>query len=76
MLKLPLRRSLKLLNKAAEEEEREYFYRIWLVRYPGYNKETYENFEEFYDKYKPVEIIQDNKTKDEIMEELLEITPK
>lgn len=71
-----MKRSVKLINKAVEEEQREYFYKIWLVRYPEYNEDNYESFEEFYEKYKPGQIIEDNRTKDEIMEELLEITPK
>lgn len=71
-----MKRSVKLINKAVEEEQREYFYKIWLVRYPEYNEDNYESFEEFYDKYKPKKIVQDNETKDEIMEEILSITPQ
>lgn len=73
VLKLPLKRAIKLIRKAEEEEKLEYYYRLWLVRYPSYNKSNYESFEEFYEKVRPKEIKIDNRTEDEIMQEILEI---
>lgn|GEM_PF-3023803 len=73
VLKLPLKRATKLIVKAQEEETKEYYYRWWLVRYPLYDKKTYESFEEFYDKVKPKKIKIDNRSEDEIMSEILEI---
>ena len=61
---------------AQEEEQKEYYYRLWLMRYPLYDKNNYESFDDFYDKYKPKKIIKDNRSKDEIMEEILDIAPK
>lgn len=68
---MPLHRSIKLIDKALEEERKEYYYRLWLVRYPRYDQNTYESFDEFYEKCVPQKVEIDIRTKDEIMEELL-----
>ena len=73
ILKMPIERSLKLIETAQEEETREYYYRWWLVRYPLYDSKNYEPFSEFYDKAKPKNIVYDNRSKEEIMQEILEI---
>ena len=72
--KMPLNAIERLVKKAKEEENREKFYRWWLVRYPLYSKENYETFEEFYDNYGPKKIILDNRPKDELMKEILSIS--
>lgn len=76
VLKLPLKRAIKLIEVAKEKEIEEYFYRLWLVRYPNYDKNNFETFDEFYEKNKPKKIVKDTRSKDEIMKEILEITPK
>ena len=71
ILKLSLKQGLKLIEKAQEEDTKEYYYRLWLVRYPLYDEKTYETFEQFYEISKPKLIIKDNRNKDTIMKELL-----
>lgn len=73
MLRLPLDKSLKLIERAREEEMKEYYYRLWLVRYPYYDQKNYESFDEFYDKVRPRKIELDTRSKEEIMREVLEI---
>lgn len=71
ILKLPLDKALKLIEKAQEEETKDYYYRWWLVRYPLYDKNNYESFNDFYEKYKPQKIVYDMRSKDELMNEIL-----
>lgn len=73
VLKLPLKRANKLIAKAMEEETKEHYYSWWLVRYPLYDKQSYESFDEFYDKIKPKKIIIDTRPKEELMKELIGI---
>ena len=68
---MPLHRSIKLIDKALEEERKEHFYRLWLVRYPRYDQNTYESFDEFYDKCVPQKIEVDTKKKKKKKEEKL-----
>lgn len=70
---MPLKRAIKLIEKAKEEETKEYYYRWWLVRVPLYTEKTYETFEEFYDKAKPKKIKYDARDKEEIMKEIKQI---
>ena len=62
---------VKITNKANEEEEKEKKYQLWLVRYPNYDKNNFETFEEFYNKCKPQKIKYDNRNKEEIMKDIL-----
>jgi hypothetical protein len=62
---------MRLIIKAREEEKKERLYRWWLVRYPYYTEANYETFEDFCQKFQPIEI--DQRSKDEIMREILEI---
>lgn len=64
---------MELVEKAQEEETTEYYYRLWLVRYPLYTEKTYESFSEFYEKANPPKVEYDSRTKDEIMQEILDI---
>jgi hypothetical protein len=70
---LPLKRSAKLIKKAQEEIRKEAGYQWWLARYPLYTKDTYETFEEFYDKLHPQKVVYDMRSKDEIMQDILGI---
>lgn len=70
ILKLPYKKALSLIDKALEEDTREYYFRWWLARYPLYTKDNYEPFEEFYDKVKPQQITIDTRSKDELMTEI------
>ncbi|WP_220726832.1 hypothetical protein [Marinilactibacillus psychrotolerans] len=71
VLSLSLRRASKLLNKAIESKKREDTYQWWLARYPTYTEETYESFDEFYEKVYPPKVEMDTRSKDEIMNEIL-----
>ena len=73
---MPLKDAVEIINYAMEQEQKEYYYRFWLVRYPNYTKETFETFEEFYDKYRPQNIKIDNRSKDEIMKDIMKIDRK
>lgn len=67
---------MDLLNHALEEEQKERFYQLWLVRYPNYTKDNFETFGDFYDKYKPQKVQFDTRSKDEIMNDILKIDRK
>ena len=66
---MPLLNAARLINKAAEEERKEIFYRQWLVRFTNMDKETYIPFEEYYESTKPKKL--DQRTTEEIMAEIL-----
>lgn len=73
---MPMKDAVKIINHAMEQEQKEYFYRFWLVRYPGYTKETFETFDEFYDKYKPQSVKYDTRSKEQIMQDIMKIERK
>lgn len=68
---LSIKRAITLIKKAQHEEKIEKTYRWWLARYPLYTKDTYESFEEFYEKLYPPTVAYDLRSKDELMSELL-----
>lgn len=68
---LSIKRAYKLFNKAIKENNREKAYQWWLARLPQYTQETYESFQEFYDKLYPPIIKMDMRSKDEIMNDIL-----
>lgn len=67
---------MELVEKAQEEEKTEYYYRWWLSRYPLYTEKTYESFKEFYEKMNPPAVEYDERSKDELMNEILGIEIK
>lgn len=73
LTRLDYRHAMKLVERAQEEERKEIYYKWWLARYPMYTKDNYESFEDFYDKHTPKKIDYDTRSKDEIMEDILEI---
>lgn len=73
---MQLNRAMQLIEKAREEETKEYYYRWWLVRYPYYKANDYESFEQFYERAKPQKIVIDLRSKEEIMSEMQEIENK
>lgn len=75
-MQMKLSESLKLLEKASDEDRREYAYRLWLARYPQYTEKTYESFDEFYEKIYPPKVIYDVRPKEELMNELLGLQGK
>jgi len=70
-MRMPYQRAIKLIERALEKETEEFYYRLWLARYPNYTPETYETFQEFYDKARPKKIEYDMRDKDELMSEIL-----
>lgn len=67
---------MRLIEKANEEERKEYFYRWWLVRYPLYDQKNYESFNEFYDRVSPKKIEMDTRRTEDIMRDVFEIEHK
>ncbi|MBW8384248.1 MAG: hypothetical protein K0M69_17225 [Youngiibacter sp.] len=61
---------------AREEETRESLFRIYLAGYPNYTKDTYETFDQFYEKCRPKIIQIDTRSKAEIMSEIMAIEDK
>lgn len=76
VLKMPLKDAIEIINHAMEQEQKEYYYRFWLVRYPGYTEKNFETFEDFYDKYRPKKVQYDTRSKDEIMQDIMKIDRK
>jgi wyosine [tRNA(Phe)-imidazoG37] synthetase (radical SAM superfamily) len=76
IIHLPLKRGIKLLKKAMEEDTKEYAYRIYLAAYPNMDKKNFKTFNEFWEETKPQNVIIDTRSEDEIMEEILEIDKK
>lgn len=72
VLKLQFCDAIELINFAAEEEQKEKFFRIWLERYSSYTKKDYESFEEFYEKCFPPVAPLDTRSMDELMQEIME----
>lgn len=73
ILKLPLKRATKLIKKAQEEETREYAFRIYLAAYPNMDKKNFKSFDNFWEEIKPKRIKLDNRSEEEIMNEILDI---
>lgn len=71
ILSLSIRHVYKLYNKALEENKRDKTYKLWLAIVPRYTNDTYESFEEFYERLYPPSVEIDTRSKDEIMNELL-----
>lgn len=70
---MPLSKSIKLIEKAQEEETREYAFRIYLAAYPNMGKENFKSFNEFWEEIKPKKVEVDTRSKEEIMEEIMDI---
>lgn len=70
---MPLKQAIKLLEKASDEDKRENYYKLWLVRYTKYTASNYETFDEFYEKIFPPAIEYDERSKDDLMAEILGI---
>jgi len=71
ILSLSLRHAFKLYNKALKENRRDKAHDMWLAIMPKYTNDTYETFEEFYDRIYPPKVEMDTRSKEEIMDEIL-----
>lgn len=71
ILSLSIERAVALINKATYENKRDQVYAWWLARLPMYTQETYETYDEFYEKVYPPIVLMDMRSKDDIMNELL-----
>lgn len=67
---------MKLIAKAQEEDTREYILRFYLVDRARMDNDNFKTFNEYYEEMKPRSDITDNRSKDEIMNEILEIENK
>lgn len=68
VLKLPVYRAAKLIDIAASEKRREYYYAQWLMHLTKMTKDTFVPFEEYYEETK---VKLDTRSKHEIMQDLL-----
>jgi len=64
---------LELIEKAQEEETREYAFRIYLAIHPKADPKKFKTFNEFWEEIKPKKIEYDTRSQDEIMQEILEM---
>lgn len=67
-----MNKSIKLIEKAQEEETRDYAFKIYLASYPGMNKDNFKTFNEFWDEIRPQKIEIDARSTEDIMKEILE----
>lgn len=70
VFKMPLKQSLKLIQKAHEEQNRDRVYQRYLVLLPHMNESNYQSFDEFYQSTLPAKI--DTRSVDDIMRDILE----
>jgi hypothetical protein len=76
-MELPLHRSMKLIEIAEEEEIKTQMYQFYLQHTPIIKgTEKFMPFDEYYEKYKPQRIVTDNRSKDDLISEALEIQKK
>ena len=71
VLRLPLHKSAKLIAKAIKNKQRDDEYIWWLARLPSYTAENFETFEEFRDKLHPKPIAYDQRSKEDIMADII-----
>jgi hypothetical protein len=68
---LPVARAFDLIELAIEEEQKESMFRLYLSDRPNMDKKSFLTFNQYYEKYKPKKIINDNRPKEQIIDELL-----
>ena len=71
VLRLPLHKSAKLITKAIKNKQRDEEYIWWLARLPIYTADNFESFEEFRDKLHPKPIVYDQRSKEDIMADIV-----
>ena len=76
ILKIPFSQSIKLIEKATEEETREQLFRLYLVDRPNMTRETAKSFNQYYDEHIIQNVKLDTRSQEEIMEDLLSIERK
>jgi len=76
ILKMPYPQAFKLINKAREQNRHDMLFKMYITLYPNFNKKTYMTFEEYEDKCNGISAEMDNRTKEEIMNEIMEIENK
>lgn len=67
---------MRLIEQAQEKETEEYAFKMWLAKYPHMDKSNFVSFNQFYDEIKPKKVELDNRSHDDIMQEVLEIENK
>lgn len=73
ILKLSIKRAVKLIQKAAEEEQKETALRFYLAQLPNMDEKTFMPFDQYYKNTKIDYSAIDTRSKSEIMAELLNI---
>lgn len=71
-----MKRGIKLIKKAMEEDTRDYAFHIYLAAYPNMDKKNFKSFNEFWEEAKPQKIVIDARSEDEIMKEIFAIEEK
>ena len=70
--KLTIKTFSQIINKAEEENTKEYLYRMYLALLPNFDKKTYMTFNQFYEKHKPKPLPKlDRRSEDELMDEIM-----
>lgn len=74
---LPLYRSMRLIEIAEEEEMKTIMYQFYLQHTPIIKgTEKFMSFDDYYEKYKPQRIVTDNRSKEDLVSEALDIQKK
>ena len=68
---LDLKRGIKLLQFAQEQEEKEVLFRYYLTVMPYFDKKNYVTFEQYCEQNRPTKVALDNRPLEEIMDELM-----
>jgi wyosine [tRNA(Phe)-imidazoG37] synthetase (radical SAM superfamily) len=71
-----LKRATKLLKQAQEEETREYVLKFYLTDRPNMSKDNFKTFNQYFEELAPKKVMLDNRSEDEIMQEIMEIENK
>jgi hypothetical protein len=76
ILKLPYRQAFKLINKARKEKNEKRLFRLYAALYPNFDQKTFMSFEEYLQKCRGTTVKIDNRSREDIMAEIMEIEKK
>lgn len=68
-----MKKATKLIAQAQTEETREYVLKFYLTDRPNMDKKNFKTFNQYCDEMIPKKVTLDNRSQDEIMQEILEI---
>ena len=73
---MPYPQAFKLINKAREQNNNDMLFKMYVTLYPNFDKKSYLTFEEYKNKCMGVSAEMDNRDKETIMAEIMEIEKK